>query len=247
MNPVVHFEMPYENRERLVKFYTQAFGWQMRKLGKEMGDYVTAATTETDENRMVKRPSAINGGFFPKKTDWPAQYPSVVISVDDIKEAMKKVTNGGAEVLGEPIEIPGIGQYVSFTDTEGNRVSILQPPMPNPNQDAREIVMSYIKALDSRDYDSAREWLGDNVLVKGPAGEAFRSPDEFISMMRQQQGEYDIKKVFVDADDVCLLYDFITKTATVFFSSWYKVKNGKITSIRTVFDPRPFAAMPEKK
>ena len=25
MNPVVHFEMPYENRERLVKFYTQAF------------------------------------------------------------------------------------------------------------------------------------------------------------------------------------------------------------------------------
>jgi len=117
----------------------------------------------------------------------------------------------------------------------------------NPNQDAREIVMSYIKALDSRDYDSAREWLGDNVLVKGPAGEAFRSPDEFINMMRQQQGKYDIKKVFVDADDACLLYDFITKTATVFFSSWYKVKNGKIISIQTVFDPRPFTAMQEKK
>jgi hypothetical protein len=25
------------------------------------------------------------------------------------------------------MEIPGIGQYVSFMDTEGNRVSILQP------------------------------------------------------------------------------------------------------------------------
>ena len=43
MNPVVHFEMPYENRERLVKFYTKVFGWQMQKLGKDMGDYVTAA------------------------------------------------------------------------------------------------------------------------------------------------------------------------------------------------------------
>jgi predicted enzyme related to lactoylglutathione lyase len=30
-------------------------------------------------------------------------------------------------VLGEPVEIPGIGQYVAFTDTEGNRVSMLQP------------------------------------------------------------------------------------------------------------------------
>jgi len=129
MNPVVHFEMPYENSERLVKFYAQAFGWQMNKLGKEMGDYVTAATTDTDKNGMVKRPGAINGGFFPKKPEWPAQYPSVVIAVDDIKEAMKKVTNAGGKVLGEPMQIPGIGHYVSFTDTEGNRVSILQPLM----------------------------------------------------------------------------------------------------------------------
>ena len=127
MNPVVHFEMPYEDRERLIKFYTQAFGWQMQKLGEEMGNYITAATTETDENMMVKRPGAINGGFFPKKPDWPAQYPSIVIAVGDIKEAMKKATDGGGKVLGEPTEIPGIGQYVSFTDTEGNRVSLLQP------------------------------------------------------------------------------------------------------------------------
>jgi predicted enzyme related to lactoylglutathione lyase len=131
MNPVVHFEMPYENRERLVRFYTQVFGWQMQKYGEEMGDYVTAATTETDENMMVKRPGAINGGFFPKKPDWPAQYPSVVIAVDDIKEAMRKVTDAGGKVLGGPMQIPGIGQYVSFTDTEGNRVSILQPLMSN--------------------------------------------------------------------------------------------------------------------
>jgi hypothetical protein len=129
MNPVVHFEMPYEDPKRLVKFYTQVFGWEMQKLGREMGDYVTAVTTETDENRMVKRPGAINGGFFPKKPDWPAQYPSVVIAVDDIKEAVKKVIDAGGKVLGEPMQIPGIGQYVSFTDTEGNRVSILQPLM----------------------------------------------------------------------------------------------------------------------
>jgi predicted enzyme related to lactoylglutathione lyase len=127
MDPVVHFEMPYENSDRLVKFYSQAFGWQMQKLHEEMGYYVTATTTEVDEHRMVKRPGVINGGFFPKKSDWPAQYPSVVIAVNDIKEAMKKVADAGGTILGEPIEIPGIGLYISFTDTEGNRVSLLQP------------------------------------------------------------------------------------------------------------------------
>jgi len=55
--------------------------------------------------------------------------PSVVIAVDDIKKAMVKVTDAGGKVLGEPVDIPGIGQYVSFTDTEGNRVSLLQPSM----------------------------------------------------------------------------------------------------------------------
>jgi hypothetical protein len=117
----------------------------------------------------------------------------------------------------------------------------------NPNQNPRDTVMSYVNALDNHDYNSARNWLGDNVLVKGPAGEAFRSPDEFIRMMQKQQGKYEIKKVFVDGDDVCLLYDFITRTVTAFFASWYKVKDGKIILVQTVFDPRPFAAMQDKK
>ena len=79
----------------------------------------------------MKRPGVINGGFYPKKPNWPTQYPSVVIAVDDIKDAMKRIMLAGGKILGEPIQIPGIGQYVSFTDTEGNRASILQPLMAN--------------------------------------------------------------------------------------------------------------------
>jgi predicted enzyme related to lactoylglutathione lyase len=126
MSPVVHFEMPAEDRQRVAKFYQDAFGWQTQMLGEEMGNYVIATTTETDESGP-KRPGAINGGFFPKKPDWPAQYPSVVIAVDDIQIAIRKVAEAGGKVQGEPMEIPGVGQYVSFFDTEGNRVSMLQP------------------------------------------------------------------------------------------------------------------------
>src|SRR5262245_20258624 len=126
MNPVVHFEMPYDNRERMAKFYETAFGWRVQMLGEEMGNYVLAKTTPTDESGP-KKPGAINGGFFPKKPDWPMQHPCVVIAVDDIKQAIQTVAKAGGEVLGEPIEIPGVGQYVSLTDTEGNRVAMLQP------------------------------------------------------------------------------------------------------------------------
>ena len=127
MNPVVHFEMPYQDRDRMADFYSQAFGWVMQKFGEDMGNYVVATTAESDENGRLRQPGAINGGFFAKKPDWPAQHPSVVIAVDDIKGAMAKVSKAKGKVLGEPMEIPGVGQYVSFIDTEGNRVSLLQP------------------------------------------------------------------------------------------------------------------------
>jgi len=129
MNPVVHFEMPAEDRDRMAGFYSDVFGWQTRFFGEDMGNYVTVATVESDENGRPKMAGAINGGFFPKRDDTPEQHPSIVISVDDIKESARKVAQANGKVLGEPLEIPGVGLYVSFIDTEGNRVSLLQPSM----------------------------------------------------------------------------------------------------------------------
>ena len=128
MNPVVHFEMPAEDRKRMADFYAKVFGWKTQQLGEDMGNYVLATTTDSDE-KGPKKPGAINGGFFQKTDDKPSQYPSVVIAVEDIKEHMKKVEKAGGKVLGEPWDIPGVGLYVSFFDTEGNRVSMLQPQM----------------------------------------------------------------------------------------------------------------------
>lgn len=126
-NPVVHFEMPAKDKKRVADFYTKAFDWNMMQLGGDMGNYVLAGTTETDENQMVKTPGTINGGFFEYKDEPGFQYPSVVISVDNLTESIEKVKQEGGEVLGDPMEIPGIGTYIAFHDTEGNRVGMLQP------------------------------------------------------------------------------------------------------------------------
>jgi uncharacterized protein len=127
MNPVVHFEMPYDDAGRMAKFYKSAFKWKMKKMGKKMGDYVLATTAESASDGRPEEPGSINGGFFPKKAEMPEQHPSVVIAVDNITKAMAKVNKAGGQVLGEPMDIPGVGAYVSFMDTEGNRASLLQP------------------------------------------------------------------------------------------------------------------------
>ena len=128
MNAVVHFEMPYDDRDRIARFYEQAFQWKLQKLGPEMGNYVLATTLEQDARPDAPR-GGINGGFFPRSPDMPGQHPSVVIGVPDIQAAMKSVDQAGGQVLGTPMEIPGVGQYVAFFDTEGNRLSMLQPLM----------------------------------------------------------------------------------------------------------------------
>ena len=129
MNPVVHFEMPANDRNRMADFYTRVFGWQTKFFGEEMSNYVTVSTVETGEDGRPKMPGAINGGFYPVNKEMPAQYPSIVIAVDDIKESVLNITKAGGKILGEPMDIPGVGPYVSFLDTEGNRVSLLQPLM----------------------------------------------------------------------------------------------------------------------
>jgi uncharacterized protein len=130
MNPVTHFEMAGEDLERMKKFYEGVFGWKLQQLGAEMGNYVVAQTDETDEQGMLKKTNRINGGFYKKMDNPVMNTPSVVIAVPNLEVSMQKVKDAGGSLMNEPMEIPGIGKYVSLMDTEGNRVGMLQPNQP---------------------------------------------------------------------------------------------------------------------
>ena len=75
-----------------------------------------------------------------------------------------------------------------------------------------------------------------------PAGESFSKPKEFVDMLRQYRGKYEMKKTFSNGDDVCLLYDLATQGKKVYMSSWYHASGGKIDFIRTIFDPSQFSS-----
>lgn len=138
MNPVVHFEIGYNDRERMKNFYSGVFGWKMQQMGPEMGSYVVAQTAESEEGMggRPKTPGSINGGFY-QKAGPDSEAPSFVIAVGDINKAIADVKAAGGEILGtmaadgshsmEPQMIPGVGMWMSCRDTEGNRFSVLQP------------------------------------------------------------------------------------------------------------------------
>src|SRR5579859_3628194 len=100
-NPVVHFEMGYMDKDRMCKFYESVFGWRTKRMGEDMGGYVLATTTQTDEKSgRPTQPGSINGGFY-KKTDNPLSHaPSVVVAVEDIRATMKTLEASGGKILG---------------------------------------------------------------------------------------------------------------------------------------------------
>ena len=101
MDPVVHFEMPAKDKKRTAEFYSSVFGWQMNQTGPEMGNYLLAATTETDQEKMMpKNPGAINGGFFEYQDKEGFNIPHLVIAVDNLEDSMKKVETAGGKILG---------------------------------------------------------------------------------------------------------------------------------------------------
>jgi hypothetical protein len=112
---------------------------------------------------------------------------------------------------------------------------------------ASEIVDSYRAALGKGDFALARNFMHDNMVFEGPL-DTFHKADDYLEANKKLSSiiqRIDLKKVSVDGDDVCELYEMVTNTpaGTAFIAEWYQVKGGKIAYIRAVFDARPFAAM----
>ena len=119
MDKVVHFEIPFDDKARANKFYSEIFGWKLMEI-PEM-EYVMAYAAETDENHMVKEKGAINGGLFPREK--VAKSPIVVIGVQSIDETVKKVIASGGKVITPKQPIPN-GSYARVADCEGNIIGL---------------------------------------------------------------------------------------------------------------------------
>jgi hypothetical protein len=115
------------------------------------------------------------------------------------------------------------------------------------NASTSEIVEIYRTALGMGDFSAARNLMYDDMVFEGPI-DTFDKADDYLAANKRLSSiiqRIDLKKIFVDGNDVCVLYNMVTNTpaGTAFIAEWYQIKGGKIAYIRAVFDARPFAAM----
>lgn len=117
MPRIVHFEIPAEDPEKVSKFYTDTFGWEIKKWEGPMPYWLVKTG---DKSEM-----GIDGGIY--KKDEKMKEIVNTVGVRDVKESVEMVKKNGGSVMGEIQEIPGVGMFVYAMDPEGNKFGMMQP------------------------------------------------------------------------------------------------------------------------
>jgi hypothetical protein len=117
MGRVVHFEFPVDDPERAVKFFKDAFGWNIEKWGEGGQDYWLVMTGDREQ-------MGIDGGFSRRGMGMPGMVN--IIQVEDIDQAVTAVEQAGGKITHPKMEIPKVGTVAYFTDTEGTNWGMIQ-------------------------------------------------------------------------------------------------------------------------
>ena len=112
--------------------------------------------------------------------------------------------------------------------------------------DAHQVAEEFFAAWTGKDFDRARGLLHDDLRFEGPIDQ-FDSAEPYLKAIQglsQMVTGAEKQKVFVDGNDVCVIYDLKTgPVPNAPTAEWYRVKDGKIAEIRVYFDARPFAPL----
>jgi predicted enzyme related to lactoylglutathione lyase len=110
-NPISHFEIRTRDIAKCRGFYQAVFDWQVN---------------EQPGYGLIDTGTLPAGGIFQAPPEVPLGV-AVYVSVDSIEEAVKKIREGGGQVIIEKQEVPGMGWFTTFLDPEGNEMGLWQP------------------------------------------------------------------------------------------------------------------------
>jgi predicted enzyme related to lactoylglutathione lyase len=116
MPRIVHFDVPAEDPERAIAFYSEVFSWKFDKWEGPMDYWMITTGPDTEEG--------INGGMARRRD--PNECPINTIGVGSVDNYLEKVAAAGGQILQPKMAIPGVGWYASCTDTEGNIFGLME-------------------------------------------------------------------------------------------------------------------------
>ena len=113
----VHFEIPADNPERAIEFYSSIFGWKFNKWAGPM-EYWLITTGEPAE-------PGINGGLLRRRD--PNQPCVNTITVASVDESLQAIDRGGGVCVLPKMAVPGVGWMAYCKDPDGHIFGIMQP------------------------------------------------------------------------------------------------------------------------
>jgi len=115
-NPVIYFEIPVEDLNRAVKFYTKVFNFQFEK-------------TNIDGNEMALFPfnndvMGISGALAKGDIYKPTKNGILIyFKTENIEQILEIVIQNGGQILYPKTSNSDLGFVAEFKDSEGNRMN----------------------------------------------------------------------------------------------------------------------------
>ena len=109
---------------------------------------------------------------------------------------------------------------------------------------AKQVVVNLGNAINDESFQTARSYVADDMRYEGPFGTRVGA-EAYLEEIERLHLKFDIRRIFADQDDVCVLYNIDRAGVTVFACGWFQIKDGKVGFLKVTFDPRPLLASSE--
>lgn len=110
-----HIEIPADEPERARGFYREVFGWTFPPEIPGYEGYHMFTTPAGEEGL---------GGAIGKRGEMAPEQVRVYINVSSVDEVLAAVEAHGGAVVSPKSEVPGMGWFGVFHDSEGNELAV---------------------------------------------------------------------------------------------------------------------------
>ena len=118
--PVVHFEVVGKDGDKLKKYYSELFGWEIDSNNEMSYGMVSREGNQAPDGLGI-------GGGIGAGPEGYESHVTFYVAVDDIEEALQKAESlGGSRVMG-PERIMDMLDLGQFKDPEGHLIGLVQP------------------------------------------------------------------------------------------------------------------------
>ncbi|MFO8027678.1 MAG: VOC family protein [Opitutales bacterium] len=159
---------------QLGKFYSQVFGWNLRRFGTDKTAYWLLSNDDQPVAGIVrhslkeKKPGSL-------QARWVGY-----ISVEDVEEAAERVVEEGGKLLLPPREVPDRGSLAIATDSEGTIIGFMHSDSGDPPDRLAAVGEWVWVQLFSADPAKAVSFYQDVFELEGEPDTRTESEDDFL-------------------------------------------------------------------